>query len=257
MTPIVELLQHVPPLYQAVALFLAVMLGIEFGFALGQRRTAAETGDTGVVQGAILGLVGLLLAFMFSFGAARYDHRRELMVKEANAIGTAYLRTALVPKPLRAQMRGEYARYTDARLAYYRSLPASPERAAAAKDSDTLQSALWNQTTGLALKDRGPLMSLTVASLNDVIDVSAEQVDGLEDVVPGPIILLLFITVVVAGTVIGYGFGLSGARNVSYALVFAVLVTVVSFTIMDLSSPEKGLIRTKPTALEEFRATLP
>jgi hypothetical protein len=82
-----------------IALFL---LAAEVGFRAG-RRHGRRVGDrepqVGTIQGALLGLLALLLGFSFAMAQSRYDTRRALVVDEANAIGTTYLRAQLLPKP--------------------------------------------------------------------------------------------------------------------------------------------------------------
>src|SRR6185369_12534948 len=72
----------------------------------------------GVIQGAVLGLLGLLLAFTFSMAAERYNARRALVLNEANSVGTTYLRASLLPDAHQAPVRDLLQRYVDVRLKY-------------------------------------------------------------------------------------------------------------------------------------------
>jgi hypothetical protein len=56
----------------------------------------------GVLQAALLGVVGLLLAFGLSLAVSRYEDRRSNVVSEANAIGTTYLRAQTLSEPTAA-----------------------------------------------------------------------------------------------------------------------------------------------------------
>src|SRR6185503_8225075 len=93
----------------AGALFLAMPLLLETGRRLGIRRLAQEPQGAGqsfgVVEGAVFSLLGLLIAFTFSGAAARSDTRRELIIQEANNIGTAYLRLDLLPAAAQPALR--------------------------------------------------------------------------------------------------------------------------------------------------------
>src|SRR5262245_28653295 len=108
-------------------LFLGMLLFLEIGrrIALRRRKQDAGTGGEGIgaVDGAVFGLLGLLLAFTFSGASSRFDTRRQLIVEETNNIGTAYLRLDLVPTALQPPLRDSFRRYLDARIDVYRKLP--------------------------------------------------------------------------------------------------------------------------------------
>ena len=107
-------------------LFVAMFAMLELGHRLGVRRRRIDAegaaAGTGVVEGAVFALLGLLIAFTFSGAASRFDERRKLVVEEANAIGTAYLRLDLLPSAAQLDLRASFRRYLDARLAVYRDL---------------------------------------------------------------------------------------------------------------------------------------
>jgi hypothetical protein len=111
----------------AGGLFSGMLVLLEMGRRLGLRRLAldSEAGREGfgVVGGAIFALMGLLIAFTFSGAASRFDTRRQLVVEEANAIGTAYLRLDLLPASAREALRKSFRDYLEARLEVYRKLP--------------------------------------------------------------------------------------------------------------------------------------
>jgi hypothetical protein len=110
----------------AVGLFASLLACLEIGRRIGVRRAAQEgeaaRAGAGVVEGAVFALLGLLIAFTFSGAASRFDHRRTLIVEEANAIGTAYLRLDLLPAAAQEELRESFRRYVDARLAVYRAV---------------------------------------------------------------------------------------------------------------------------------------
>ena len=111
----------------ALGLFFGILVFLEVGRRLGERRVADDPegarNGIGAVEGAIFGLVGLLIAFTFSGGANRFDERRALVVQETNAIGTAYLRVDLLPEGAQPTLRDLFRRYLDARIEAYRRLP--------------------------------------------------------------------------------------------------------------------------------------
>ncbi|MGH7260397.1 MAG: DUF4239 domain-containing protein, partial [Nitrospiraceae bacterium] len=108
-------------------LFLTMLLFLEVGRRIGMRRMGEETerqrSGLLTIETAIYGLLGLLVAFTFSGASSRFEARRVLVVQEANAIGTAYLRLDLLPAAAQPALREKFRLYTETRLAAYRALP--------------------------------------------------------------------------------------------------------------------------------------
>lgn len=110
----------------SIALFVALLAMQEVGRRLGQGRRARDpnaAAGLGASEGAIFALMGLLVAFTFSGAASRIEKRRDLIVEEANAIGTAYLRLDLIPAAAQPALREDFRQYVDSRLAVYRAIP--------------------------------------------------------------------------------------------------------------------------------------
>ena len=64
---------------------------------------------------ATLGLLAFILAFTFGLAASRFDSRMQVLLDEANAIGTTYLRAGMLPEQGK-QIRALLREYADARL---------------------------------------------------------------------------------------------------------------------------------------------
>ena len=111
----------------AVAMFLGMLAFAEVGRRIARRRASHDPDGawhgTGIVDGAIFGLFGLVIAFTFSGAASRLDARRNLIVEEVNAIGTAYLRLDILPVDAQPSLRDGFRRYLDARIEVYRKFP--------------------------------------------------------------------------------------------------------------------------------------
>jgi hypothetical protein len=128
-------------------LFLGMMALMEVGRRIGLRRLARDPdgarAGVGAIEGAIFGLLGLLLAFSFSGGAGRFDSRRQLIVEEANAIGTAYLRLNLLSPDNCAPLQDLFRQYVDARLEAYRKLPDIQAVLDGLGKAQSLQNQIW------------------------------------------------------------------------------------------------------------------
>src|SRR5436190_17123138 len=157
------------------------MLGMqEVGRRIGMRWIARDPegakAGSGVIDGAVFGLLGLLIAFTFSGAAARFDARRAMIVEEANSIGTAWLRLDLLPANAQPTLREKFRQYLDARLAAFRKIP----DVAAAKTefvrATTLQTEIWTQAVA-ACRDSGsqPAAMLLLPALNQMFDVATSR----------------------------------------------------------------------------------
>jgi hypothetical protein len=173
----------------------AIVLGTTgLGLLLGRsqrHRSDSLREPLAVLQAALLGVVGLILAFGLALAVGRYEARRGAVVEEANAIGTTYLRAQTLAEPIRTGSLQRLVRYTDTSIALSQSVPGSPAGRKAAADGQQLQRQLW-ALAGQAL-EAAPIASaprLYVESLNQMIDLQTVRVAGLNNRVPGPVLVL-------------------------------------------------------------------
>src|SRR6478609_8518942 len=131
----------------AVVLSAGILVLLEIGRRAGVRRIAeeGETASKGLsaIEGAVFGLLGLILAFLFSGALTRFDERRHLVVEEANDVGTAWLRVDLLPADAQPAMRDLFRRYLDSRIEIYRKLPDLDAAKAELGRSQGLQAEIW------------------------------------------------------------------------------------------------------------------
>jgi hypothetical protein len=223
-------------------------LAIEIGYRLGLARRASsddiERSHIGSLQGALLGLLALLLGFSFAMSVARFDARRALVLKEANAIGTAYLRTSFLPEEQGREARKLLRTYVDSRLGYVNAKTNDELLTRAFATAASLQAQLWTIATNATTQDpRSVPAGLFAASLNDVIDVSEERVTAFYSNVPEPILGLLVVVSCGAMGFVGYGCGLAGRRRLTSTIVFSLLSVLVLLIVLDVDRPREGLIQ--------------
>ena len=231
---------------QCVVLFLAILAFLELGRRLGARRLARdpEGSERGLssIEGALFGLLGLLIAFTFSGAASRFEDRRGLVVEEANDIGTAYLRVDLLPPEAQEPMRDLFRRYTDSRIETYRLVEDLPAAMASLQVTAALQKEIWKAAVEQA-RAGGPVAILLLPALNEMIDITTTRTMATRRHPPGVIFGLL------AGLALGCsllaGYGMSGARRRSFVhmALFGLLITITIYLIVDLEYPRAGLIR--------------
>jgi hypothetical protein len=210
----------------------------------------------GVLQGALLGVVGLVLAFGLSLAVGRYEDRRAATVAEANAIGTTYLRAQLLAEPARSRSLELLRRYTDLALAVTREVPNSPPMKRTTVAEDALQRRLW-RLAGQAIA-AAPLASaprLYVDSLNSTIDSQSTRLSALNNRVPGAVLGLEVIGAAVALGLLALHISLLG-RGLTPMLAAAALVTLLLLVTFDLDRPTRGLIKVPATPLLSLRASM-
>jgi len=234
----------------AGGMLLGMLLLQEAGRRLGARRLArdpegARTG-LGAVEGAIFGLMGLIVAFTFSGAAARFDTRRQLIVEEANAIGTAYLRVDLLPAEAQPKMRELFRRYVDTRLEAYDRLPDILAAKEALARSIALQGEIWN---GSVEAGRGapPVTMLLLPALNAMIDITTTRTVAIQMHPPLLIFAMLGLLALVCSLLAGYAMAGSKSRSLVHSIGFAVVLTLTVYVILDLEFPRIGLIRVDAT----------
>ena len=144
------------------------------------------------MEGAIFGLLGLLIAFTFSGAMTRFDQRRHLIVEESNAIGTVWLRLDLLPPAVQPELRELFRRYLDTRLEMYRKLPDIAAAKAKRAQGVKLESEIWSRAIAAArASDKPQAAVLVVSALNTMIDLANSETMATK-LHPPPII---FITV--------------------------------------------------------------
>lgn len=249
-------------LWLAGAILLAlVLLAAETGFRLGRKRTravddAARSQFT-AIEGSAMAVAGLLLAFTFSMSVSRFENRKQIVVLEANALGTAYLRARLLPPPQRQEVESSLRRYVDAWLEYHQAGPDLARGRAALKEMDLLQERLWSAVSTLARENPNAVtLSLILQALNDVFDRQSELTAAVSNRVPGVVLLLLALVCAIAMGIVGRGCGLAGPRSFVTTLVLSCMLVAIILVILDFDRPRRGLIQISPQSMIAVRQSM-
>ena len=238
-------------------LLLAVEIGFRTGHAVRDRLDDHAVSQIMAIQGTILGLLALLLAFTFSMAVDRYETRRALVVKEANAIGTAALRAQLLPEPARSDVAALLREYVGIRIELSEAGIDVNRFQAAMVASERLQQAFWVQAVAAVRGESQSLgPALLLASLNDVIDVHGERLAARENHVPEIVLRLELLVAIFAVGIVGYGSGAGGRRNPISTTVLALLLAAVALLIVDLDRPHRGLIQVSQQPLMDLQRSL-
>ncbi|MGH7132329.1 MAG: hypothetical protein ACREJO_10335 [Phycisphaerales bacterium] len=236
-------------------LCIALEVGFRFGRSSKKSREGADGGQIGAVQGAVLGLLGLLLGFSFAGASARFLDRQDLITTEANAIGTAYLRADLLDEPHRTSLRAALQRYTEHRIAVSPTLT-SRNMSEAFAESDRLQGEVW-RAAAAGCNAKPAVVLAVLPPVNDVIDVHSLRVAAGLKHLPALVLGLLFGSSLLAMFVMGYGSGFSGRRMEMLNASLMILIGLALWTTVDLDHPRAGLLRLSDEPLKAIRFDAP
>jgi hypothetical protein len=239
----------------AAVVFAFVGVGIGIGRML-RKNSETLREPVGTVQGALLALVGLILAFGLTLAIGRYDSRRAAVVDDANAIGTTYLRAQMLPEPLRTRSLGLIVRYTDTSIRLSKAVPTTQGFASAVAQENVIIRRLWSLAgEDMAADPRGNASRLYVETLNEMINLQTIRVATLNNRIPGAVLGLE-----VLGTAFAFGllalFTAMLGRGATTVILAAVLVTMLLLVTFDLDRPTRGLITVPDSALVSLRASM-
>jgi hypothetical protein len=230
----------------AGGLFIGMLALLEIGRRVGARRAAVEGeaahAGAGVVDGAVFALLGLLIAFTFSGATSRFDERRKLIVEEANAIGTAYLRIDLLPAAAQGDLRESFRRYLDARLAAYRAVPDVDAVKAELARATGLQQEIWTKAVAASTGSQ-PATMLLLPALNEMIDITTTRTMAAQTHPPLILFVLLFALALLGALLAGHAMAGAKVRDWVHMATFALALSGAVYVILDTEFPRLGLIR--------------
>jgi hypothetical protein len=210
----------------------------------------------GVLQGALLGVVGLILAFGLSLAVGRYQDRRADVVTDANTIGTAYLRAQTIAEPQRTASLALLRSYNDLAIRLTYEIPGSAAIRATAARQGQLQRGLWRlagQSLNARPRDNAP--RLYVDSLNDMIDQQTVRLSGLNNRVPDAVLWLELLGAAVALGLLALYLSVLGKGPIPIVAA-ALIVSFLVLITFDLDRPTRGLIQIPATPLLAEKATM-
>jgi hypothetical protein len=234
-------------LISLVTLSVAAWIGVT-RFTRMRAEVAALRDEFGVIQGATLTLLGLIIGFTFSMALSRYEQRMNYEEEEANAIGTEYLRADLLPAADAAKVRTLLRSYVDQRMLFYSTRnPAGLEKIAA--ETARLQAELWSAVSAPAVAQQTPLLTLVVAGMNDVLNSQGYTQAAWLNRIPSSAWLLVVLIGACATMLVGIGVRRSD-RVPHLVMVLPLVISLALFLIADIDSPRGGIIRIAPQNLQ-------
>ena len=239
-----------------VVLFLAAA---ELGAWLGRRLRARgdEDKDASTLATAAMGLLALLIAFTYSIALERYDLRRQVVLEDANAIGSAANFALVLPADQRAPMLDMLRQYTRVRIAL--GAPFDPRKFEHDVAMTTeLQGKMWQlaMKAAAAAPQSLPVYEFT-SNLNEVNNVGEKRLTALRNHTPTVVIFALVATALIAIGFTGYASGLGGSRRRVGMILLSLLLAVLILLTIDLDRPNRGTIEVSTKALSDALAAIP
>lgn len=232
-------------------------LALEGGYRYGQYRhrltTEEKESPVGAMVASILALFAFMLAFTFGMAGTRFEARRDVILREANSIGTTYLRARLLHEPQRTESLKLLREYIGLRIRGSQQ----GETAFAIERSEEIHVLLWNEALKEAAINPSPITGLYLASLNETIDIHTDRVQiGMRNRIPSKIWLVLFSLGILSMASVGYQAGLSVTRRSPAMTGLIVAFSVVIYLIADLERPQEGLIQSSREALVQVQESM-
>jgi len=248
------------PLLVCLVLMGVLLVAEELGFRLkGKMRPGTdsiEIADIALILGAVMTLLALLLGFTYAMSQARFETRRELVVEEANAIGTTYLRAKALPEPRSSQIQELLRQYVALRGEIARMTDETPEKIREIDNrSKQLHSLIWSHASALARESPNAITSIFLQALNEMIDLHSKRLAAFRNRVPFSIYLVLLIVSIITLWLVGYYFGRRQRGRILTTVVVLLLASVM-WLIMDLDQPTRGSIKASQQSLIELHQDL-
>jgi hypothetical protein len=245
-------------------LFIGILACLELGYRIG-RKNFGKTHEltyegTGTIEASLLALLGLLLGFSFASAMSRLETRHQLIVQEANAIGTAYLRLDLLPSNDQPEIRRVFRGYLDARIRAYEDFQQRTVAEQEFAHASELQQQIWSRAFAASRADPTQESArLLLPALNEMIDVTTARAIALDIHLPALIFYLLICIALLAALLGGYAMSKRQSRSWLHILLFAVTISLTICAIFDLDNPRFGLIKETAAdkALLQLRESIP
>ena len=237
--------------------FIVLALSARLGVFLGNRSRLPEGAvrdDFGIIQGATLTLLGLIIGFTFSMALNRYDQRKNLEEEEANAIATEYARAGLLPPGDTAKVRPLLIAYLEQRIAFYEAGNFDDTSKIDAQTAK-LQGDLWSTVQAPAIAQPTAIVALAVAGMNDVLNSQGYTQAAWWNRIPIAAWGLMGMIAVFANGLVGFG-ARDSKRESKLLLILPLVVAIAFFLIADIESPHGGAIRVYPQNLINLAGSL-
>ncbi len=241
-----EIFDQLPSMLVASFIFLAILGAIYGGFRYRRwllRMHRMESRESiGAIEGSLLGLMALLMAFTFSMAADKFENNRKVLVEEANDLETAILRCDLYPDSIRTLLMADFSNYVDARIAYYDAVNNQALITESLQKTNYLAKRIWMRIAQSAqdLENRARTAQM-VPALNNMIDIVTTRESTRVSKVPSIVFWTLVLITITGGFLVGYAND-AEKENIVMVIAFALMTAMALFLIIELDRPRRGVL---------------
>lgn len=244
-------------LITTILLFAAAEISFHLGKWRKRRSRDQEKGEARTILGAALGLLAFMLAFTFGMAGSIHNARKSVLLEEANAIGTVYLRAQILPEPSSSKIKGLLREYVDIRLKGAQLKSVDQVKQLIAR-SEEIHNELWTLSVSLAKENSASIfVGRFVDLVNEVIDLHSKRLSlGLLNRIPMSIATTLFFVAILSMTLMGYQAGLTGVRTLVARFALILAFASVMLLITELDRPKGTIIKVNKQVMIDLRASM-
>lgn len=232
------------------AFLVVVRIGCQFALRLYTNGKEELHEEIVAARDAISVLLSLLLAFTLAMVLTRYDSRKQLIVDEANAIGTTRSRAQMLAEPSRSEILVLLQKYLEARMRFSDAGLDQEKLKVSFSQANALLEEMWQKSVAVAQQSPTPITSIFLQSLNETTDLSEKRLAALENRVPIVLWLVLIFMSTLTCLLVGCSF-----RRSTFLVIFVwpLMISIVLALSADLDSPRTGLIQIGQQSIERLR----
>lgn len=219
-----------------------VFLGSQFSFYQSKKYPSHEHPKNKIIEASIFALMGLLIAFTFSEARERFDVRRMLVINEANAIKTAYLRLDLLPGNIQIITKKYLKDYLKIRMDIYKKMPHVDQVLPQLKQSEMLQNQIWNISVQFCQQNTAGGCIVLLPALNQMIDLANTRLEFTRIHPPAVILITLIVLALLSAALSGYSISSQSPWPSLHIISYAVIVSFTIFIIINLEYPDLSII---------------
>ena len=251
------ILYQMPTLVIGLLFVVILLVALEVGYRIGiwRRRTTSESsgkGEGDLILTSMYALLGLMLAFTYTFTLSRADLRKHAVIDEANAIGTAFLRAGMTSEPTRTELRKVLLDYAKTRVVTIETAGTTDQLRRSLAHTLQAQSKIWPITERMVkARPAGPVEVSIVQSINEVIDMHTKRLAVSFDRLPWIVLLMLLFLASASLAITGFNAGLSGRMNRWGLTVLILVLAAVMLVITDFDRPVRGFVQVSQRSLED------
>jgi hypothetical protein len=232
----------------AIALFGGMLICMELGrrYGLRQARRTGESSRAGIgaVDAAVYSLLALLIGFVFSGAAGRFDKRREMVTHQVNAISTAWDRIDLLAPHQQPTVRNELRLFVDALSKAYDHPAGSRAERRARSELDGARDRLWSDVIRFSTTPDGEKARvLIIPSINELFDATDQE--RMAQRIHPPTFIYAMLVLIALATAVFAGYSMSAAPKRNWLIMAGAAgsIAIALFVTMELESPRQGWIR--------------